>query len=106
LVDGKRRRRLVGLFDGLLTGVYLRIVIVGRGVVVVAIVVIVGLSCLSGGVGLILRRRCSLGSILLSALLGLSLRTDAEDPALWSGCWLLWLAVVDRCRVGVGGVGS
>ncbi len=106
LVDGKRRRGLVGLFDGLLTGVYLRIVVVGRGVVVVVVVAIVGLSCLSCGIGLILRRGCSLGSVLLSALLGLSLGTNAEDPVLGSRCWLLWLAVVDRCHVGVGGVGA
>ena len=100
LVDGKRRRRLVGLFDGLLACVYLSIG--GRGVVVI---VIVGLSGLSGGVGLILQRS-GLRSILLGALLGLRLGASAKDSSLgWLRGWCR-LGTVDGCHIRVCRVGT
>jgi hypothetical protein len=106
LIDGKRRRRLVGLFEGLLACVYLSIG--GRGVVVVVVIVVGGLSGLSGGVSLILRRWRGLGGVLLGALLGLGLGTSAKNSSLsrlrvWCG---LELAVVDGGHVGVGWIGA
>jgi len=105
LIDGQRRWGRAGFFDRLLTGVYLSVV--GRGVVAVVVVgvrVVVGwgLRGLRGGVSLILWRR---GCVLFTALLGLLLRTDAEDSARLCGCGLR-LAVIDRRHVGVGWVGA
>jgi hypothetical protein len=74
-VFGEGRWWLIGLFEGLLAGVGSRI----WGVVVV---VLIGLSSLGGGDGLIWRRGC-LGDVLLGALLGLGLGADAKDAG-WS----------------------
>jgi hypothetical protein len=110
LVDGERRRRLIGLFESLLAGVYLGLVVVsGRVVVVILIVVLVGrLGTLGGGVGLVLRWRGGLRSVLLGALRGRGLGADAEDSSLHGlrGRCGLGLAAVYRRHVGVGWVGA
>jgi hypothetical protein len=58
LVFGEWRWGLVSFLEGLLTGVDLRLVVVGGGVVVVVLIVVLvrGLRGLSGGDGLVLRR--------------------------------------------------
>jgi hypothetical protein len=108
LVFGECRRRLVGLFEGLLTGVYLRLVVVGGGVVVVVLigVLVRGLSGLGGGVGLVLRWWGGLLSVLLGALLGRGLGADAEDSG-WSRLWG-WrgLVTIYGRHVGIGWVGT
>jgi len=108
LVFGECRRGLVGLFEGLLTGVYLRLIVVGGGVVVVVLigVLVRGLSGLGGGVGLVLRWWGGLLSVLLGALLGRGLGADAEDSG-WNRLWG-WRGLVATYgrHVGIGWVGA
>ena len=107
LIDGQWRRRLVGLFESLLAGIHLRLVVVGGGVVVVVLVVILirGLSGLGSSDGLVLLRG-GLLRILLGALLRRGLGADAEDSG-WSRL-LGWrgLRAAHGGHVGIGWVGA
>jgi hypothetical protein len=107
LIFRERRRGLVSLFEGLLAGVYLRLVVVGGGVVVVVLVVVLirGLSGLGCGDGFVLGRG-GLLRVLLRALLRRRLGADAEDP-----CWSRLrggrgLATTHGRHVGIGWVGT
>jgi hypothetical protein len=95
--------RFVGLFEGLLAGIYLRlVVVVGGGVVVIVltVVLVIWLGALGRRVGLVLWGR----RILLGTLLRCGLRADTQDSCrrgLRGRCG--WgLPVVYRSHVGVG----
>jgi hypothetical protein len=106
-VFGQRWGRFVGLFEGLLAGVYLRlIVIVDGGVIVIALigVLVIGLGALRRGVRLVLWGR----RILFGTLLRCGLRANAQDSCrcrLRGRCGL-GLTAVYRCHVGIGRVGA
>jgi hypothetical protein len=104
-IIGKRRRRLVGVFDGRSLALFVELVV--RLSILISLVLIGG----RGRTGLLRSRFLwgRLGSVLLGVLLGLGLRADSEDTPLSGWRWVssrLRLAIVYRRHVGVGRVGS
>jgi hypothetical protein len=96
IVDRKRWRGFVGIFDGLALTFGVELVV---GLSVLVSLILIGWR----GQSSLLWGSCILFG-LFGALLGLSLRADAKDLSL-SRSRLLWLAIVDWRHVGVGRVG-
>jgi len=92
-VDGERRRRLLGVFNGLAFAFFVELF----GVLSVLI-----RRILIGWRG----RSCLLRGVLLGCLLGLGLGANSEDTRRRRGCSRLGLAVIDGGHVGVGWIGA